>query len=117
MKVARSFPPQNRECDGQLHQKGWIVARGKKWYGYFRRTVLDPVNNDPKVTIVPLVLGTKSQLTKFEARDVLECEIAKLTGQSSRGRVVNDSSVTFGWFVRNRSLPLKEAQWKEEIAK
>ena len=30
---------------------------------------------------------------------------------------MNDSSVTFGWFVRTRFFPLKEAHWKEETAK
>ena len=66
---------------GKSHQKGWIVARGKKWYGYFRRTVLDPTSSQPKSSIVPVVLGLKAQLTKFEAREALEREISKLTGQ------------------------------------
>jgi hypothetical protein len=64
-----------------------------------------------------MVLGLKSHFTKFEAREALEREIAKLTGQSTGGRVVNDASVTFGWFVRNRFLPPKEAQWKKETAR
>ena len=102
---------------GKSHQKGWVVARGKKWYGYFRRTVIDPASNETKSTIVPMVLGLKSQFTKFEAREALEREIAKLTGQSAGSRAVNDASVTFGWFVRNRFFPLKEAHWKEETAK
>ena len=102
---------------GRSHQKGWVVARGKKWYGYFRRNVIDPVSSQPKCTIVPVVLGLKSQITKFEARESLEREIAKLTGQSPGGKAANDGSVTFGWFVRNRFLPLKEACWKEETAK
>ena len=102
---------------GKSHQKGWVVARGKKWYGYFRRTVIDPASNETKSTIVPMVLGLKSQFTKFEAREALEREIAKLTGQSTGSRAVNDASVTFGWFVRNRFFPLKEAHWKEETAK
>jgi integrase len=102
---------------GKSHQKGWVVARGKKWYGYFRRTVLDPTSSQPKTSIVPVVLGPKAQLTKFEAREALEREITKLTGQSSGNRTMSDGSVTFGWFVRNRFFPLKEAQWKEETAK
>ncbi|MGC9225052.1 MAG: site-specific integrase [Terracidiphilus sp.] len=102
---------------GKSHQKGWVVARGKKWYGYFRRDVIDPVSSELKSTIVPVVLGLKSQLTKYEARESLEREIAKLTGQSLGGKAVNDGFVTFGWFVRNRFLPLKEASWKEETAK
>jgi integrase len=102
---------------GKSHQRGWVVARGKKWYGYFRRTVLDPVINQPKNNVVSIVLGLKSQFTKFEAREALEREIAKLTGQSSGSKSAKDASVTFGWFVRNRFLPLKEAHWKEETAK
>ena len=102
---------------GKSHQRGWVVARGKKWYGYFRRTVLDPISNQPKNNVVSIVLGLKSQFTKFEAREALEREIAKLTGQSSGSKSAKDASVTFGWFVRNRFLPLKEAHWKEETAK
>ena len=102
---------------GKSHQKGWVVLRGKKWYGYYRRTVLDPIKNEQKVDTVPVILGSKSQLTKFQARERLEQEIAKQNGQTPGGRVMNDGAVTFGWFVRNRFLPLKEANWKPETAK
>ena len=85
--------------------------------GHTPRTVLDPVSNQPKNNVVSIVLGLKSQFTKFEAREALEREIAKLTGQSSGSNTAKDASVTFGWFVRNRFLPLKEAHWKEETAK
>lgn len=102
---------------GKSHQRGWVVLRGKKWYGYYRRTVLDPIKNEQKVDIVPVILGQKSQLTKFQARERLEQEIAKQNGQTPAGRVMNDSAVTFGWFVRNRFFPLKEAKWKPETAK
>ncbi len=36
---------------GKSHQKGWVVARGKKWYGYFRRDVIDTVSSELKSTI------------------------------------------------------------------
>ena len=39
---------------GKSHQKGWIIARGKKWYGYFRRKVIEPVSSETKTTIDPL---------------------------------------------------------------
>jgi integrase len=100
-----------------MGQRGWVVERGKKWYGYFRRTVMDVADNEIKTSIVPVVLGSRSQMTKFKAREALEREIAKLSGQSNGNRIMNDGSVTFGWFVRNRFFPLKEAQWKEETAK
>jgi integrase len=57
-------------------------------------------------------------MSKSEAREALQREIAKQNGQAgSVDRVMNDSSVKFGWFVRNRYLPLKEGHWKEETAK
>lgn len=103
---------------GKSYQRGYVTARGKKWYGYFRRTVFDPSTKEQKSIRVTVVLGPKSQLNKSEAREALEREMTKRTGQTSNGaRVMNDSSVTFGWFVRNRFYPLKEANWKEETAK
>ena len=102
---------------GKSHQRGWVVLRGKKWYGYYRRTVLDPITNEEKVDVIPIVLGPKSELTKFQARERLEQEITKHSGMDSAGRVMNDGSVMFGWFVRNRFFPLKEANWKPETAK
>ena len=39
------------------------------------------------------------------------------TGKTLGGRVMNDGSVTFGWFVRNRFFPLKEVKWRPETAK
>ena len=102
---------------GKSHQRGWVVLRGRKWYGYYRRTVLDPITNEPKVDVIPIVLGPKSELTKFQARERLEHEVTKQTGMDSGSRVMNDGSVTFGWFVRNRFFPLKEANWKPETAK
>jgi integrase len=102
---------------GKSHQKGWVSIRGKKWYGYFRRTVLDPETNEPKAVSIPIALGLKTELTKFQAREKLEREIAKLSGQSSGDGSIVNGAVTFGWFVQNRYLPLKEADWREETAK
>jgi hypothetical protein len=46
------------------------------------------------------------------------CDDLKALVVGSHGDGLNqDSSITFGWFVRNRFLPLKEASWKEETAK
>jgi hypothetical protein len=56
-------------------------------------------------------------MTKYEAREKLELEIKRLTGQITEDGVVKNGSITFGWFVHNRYLPLKEADWKEETAK
>ena len=98
---------------GKSHQKGWIILRGKKWYGYFRREVIDPETNQPKATIVPVVLGTKSELSKFEAKEALEREITRVTGIVSNDRSATNVSVTFGWFVRNRFFPF--ARWTLQL--
>lgn len=63
---------------GTSYQKGWVLLRGKKWYGYFRRTVLDPKTAEPKSVIAPVILGLKCEMTKFQAREQLEP--AKLPG-------------------------------------
>ena len=102
---------------GSSHQKGWVRVRGKKWYGYFRRTELDSATDEPKPVIAQVILGLKSEMTKFQAREKLEGEIARLGGQSTGDRSMINGAVTFGWFVRNRYLPLKEGDWREETAK
>lgn len=102
---------------GKSHQKGWIVARGKKWYGYFRRKTSNPITKQISFEIVPVVLGSKSEFSKFEAREALEREIARLTGQLPVDRTVCSKSVTLGWFVRHRYFLLKQADWSEETAK
>src|SRR5713101_8874289 len=103
---------------GTSRQRGYVTPRGKKWYGYFRKTVNDPTTGDQKAVRVPVILGPRSQMKRSEAREVLEREITKQNEQTSgAGRVMNDGAVAFGWFVRNRFLPLKEAHWKEETSK
>ena len=54
---------------GNSHQRGWVVLRGKKWYGYYRKTVLDPTTNEQRIEIIPVILGLKSRMTKFQARE------------------------------------------------
>jgi hypothetical protein len=61
---------------GKTNQAGWVGLRGKKWYGYFRR-VLDPTTEKPKVDIVCVPLGLKTQVTKSAAREALRMEVAK----------------------------------------
>jgi integrase len=102
---------------GKSNQRGWVSVRGKKWYGYFRRTVLDPETNQPKTASIPVPLGLRSEMTKTQARQKLEEEIVRLTGQTTEDGTVKNGTVTFGWFVRNRYLPLKQADWRPETAK
>jgi hypothetical protein len=84
---------------GKSHQAGWVSLRGKRWFGYFRQTVLDPETNEERVKKICIKLALKSKMTKAEARDALRTEVTKQTGQNLGGRVLKDSSTTFGWFV------------------
>lgn len=103
---------------GTTYQRGYVTPRGKQWYGYYRKVVNDPDTNEQKSVRVPVNLGPKSKMTKTEARQALEREITKQLGQpGSPTRIMNDGSVTLGWFVNNRFIPLKEGVWKEETAK
>jgi integrase len=102
---------------GKSHQSGWIVLRGKRWYGYYRKQVIDPITEDVRVSIVPVRLGLKSQMTKLAAREALRAEIAKQTGKIAEGRILKDGTVTFEWFVRNRYFPLREGDWRPETAR
>ena len=103
---------------GVSHQKGWVRLRGRKWHGNFRRTELDPKTKETKLVTHSFVLGLKSEFSKTEAREKLEDEIAKLGGRAIGDQAPINGSVTFGWFVRNRYLPLKEGDWRgEETAK
>lgn len=103
---------------GASYQKGWVRPRGKKWYGYYRRTEIDPSTNEPKPAVAQVILGFKSEMSKSQAREKLEGEVAKLGKQPLNGdKSMINGSATLGWFVRHRYLPLKEADWREETAK
>jgi hypothetical protein len=79
---------------GTSYQKGWVSLRGKKWYGYFRRTVLDPETNQPKTVSSPVALGLKSELTKSQAREKLAQEITRLSGQITEDGSVKNGTIT-----------------------
>jgi hypothetical protein len=103
--------------DKRSYQKGWIRPKGKKWYGYYEVKRLNPETGRQEwKTEAPIALGFRSQMNKFQAREVLAAEIAKRTGNARKPQS-DVKVITFGWFVRNRWLPLKEANWKEETAR
>jgi hypothetical protein len=103
---------------GTSYQKGWVRLRGKKWYGYFRRTEIDPSTNEPKPAAAQMILGFKSEMSKSQAREKLEGELVKLGKQLLNGdKSMVNGAVTFGGFVLHRYLPLKEADWRDETAK
>jgi integrase len=102
---------------GVSYQKGWVRPRGRKWHGCFRRSELDSETNETKLVTHSFVLGLRTEMSKSQAREKLEDEIAKLGGRSTGEQATVNGAVTFAWFVKNRYLPLKEGDWREETAK
>ena len=51
---------------GKSHQAGWVALRGKQWYGYFRRQVLDPKTKKERAETACIKLGLKSQMTRSQ---------------------------------------------------
>ncbi|MGA7832732.1 MAG: hypothetical protein WCA21_17380 [Terracidiphilus sp.] len=81
--------------------------------------MIDPSTNQLKTVSTPVALGLKSEMTKYEAREKLELEIKRLTGQIAEDGVVRNGSVTFDWFVQNRYLGIgggKKSSYQSERA-
>jgi len=98
-------------------QRGWLRLRGKKWNGHFRKWIVDPSTSEQKQVTATVILGLESKMSRAEAREMLEYEIRKYTGEHSAEAVVIDGTASFGWFVRKRFFPLKDAMWRPETAK
>ena len=93
---------------GTSRQRGYVTPRGKKWYGYFRKTVNDPTTDEQKTVRVAVILGPRSQMKRSEAREALEREITKQKRADER-RCQGDER----WFcelrlVRSQSLSALE---------
>jgi integrase len=101
---------------GKSHQVGSIVLRGKRWYGYYRKDVIDPETEEVRNARIVVALGLKTEMTKPAAREALRKEIVKQTGKLSEGRIQKDS-VTFEWFVRNRYFPIRQGDWRPETVR
>lgn len=101
---------------GKSHQAGWVVLRGKRWYGYYRKRVINPETGEEQDSTICVPLSLKTQMTKSGAREALRAAIVKQTGQSIENRAMKDSSVTFEWFVRNRYFPPRSGDWRPQTA-
>ena len=99
-----------------VYQKGSVYEKGKrvkKWYGKFRVYTRDKEGKEV-VRTQRVVLGLKSQLRKHEAENKLQNIIQKENGEG--GPVPfpkSDDSVTFGWFVADRYLPMCRGRWRQ----
>lgn len=99
-----------------VYQKGSVYEKGKrkKWYGKFRVYSIDREGKEVEKTR-RVVLGLKSLLRKHEAEEKLRAIIREANGIEKGSSVAFpqcDDSVTFGWFVAERYLPMRRGQWR-----
>jgi hypothetical protein len=61
------------------------VLSGKRWYGYFRKRVLNPETEEEEEKTICIRLDLKSRMTKSEAKQALRAEITQQTNQTRLG--------------------------------
>ena len=101
---------------GKSHQKGWVLVRGKKWYGYFRRIMLDPKTNQSRTASTPIALGLKSEMTKSEERKIAS-EIVRLSGQATEDGIVKNGTATLAGLSPHPLSTAQRGGLEEETAK
>lgn len=112
------IPPQkDRGTNEKVTPKRLDRASREEVVWIFPQTVVDPTTNKQKCITASLILGLKAHIDKAEAREILDYRLFRQTGAIYREGIWIDSSVTFGWYVRNRFFPLKEGMWRVETAK
>jgi integrase len=91
------------------HQDGWVEERGgkiRRWYGHYYVYLKDEAGNERREHR-GVLLGDKAKVRKWEAEEKLRAEIGKVV----QNLLPASADQTFGWFVRERFLPLK-GKWR-----
>jgi integrase len=98
-----------------VYQRGTVYLRGtreKKWYGKFR-VYFKGQNGEEVERTRKVVLGLKSELRKWEAEEQLQTIVQRENGKGVAGFVPKaDNSVTFGWFVHEKYVPMRRGRWR-----
>src|SRR5208337_3098145 len=98
-----------------VYQKGTVYLQGtreRKWYGKFR-VYLKGRNGEEVERTRKVVLGKKSDLRKWEAEEKLKTIVQEENGKGVAGFVARaDDSVTFGWFVSEKYVPMRRGRWR-----
>jgi integrase len=94
------------------HQRGFIfetMGRVRKWAGRFHVYVIDARGTE-KRRHKYVTLGLKSEMKRWEAEEKLQ----RIIAQHSTGNrpATPDPEQTFGWFWKERYVPIKQSKWK-----
>ena len=94
-------------------QHGTVVIVGtriQKWIGRYRIYFLEAETGGKKCTNKKVILGKRSELTKFQAQQRLREIIERETNE--RKKAPFDPHVTFSWYVNNRYLVNHRSSWR-----
>jgi hypothetical protein len=102
------------------YQKGTVYPRGQKvkmWYGkyliYGRDQGGKEVRRHRNVAICP-----KANTPKWKAEQMVQEIILKeCNGRVPTQTLPPDDSVTFGWFVKQRYIPMRQGKWSPAYRK
>jgi hypothetical protein len=119
MGLARLFPhTEFEEYMGSSYQKDGSGFAERSGTDTSAERSSIPATNQPKPAVAQVILGLKSEMSKSQAREKLEGEIAEAGKTATQWRQIHDQWSCHLWMVRtHRYLPLKEADWREETAK
>ena len=93
------------------HQNGWVTEKAGNLYGHFTRYVADPTTGTARRKHECIVLGPKSKLRKWEAKDELRLIITRQLGpQQPVAR--RDPDTSFETFVLNVYIPMRAGNWR-----
>jgi integrase len=112
--TARSSNQKWRTAVRIKYQRGTVYIRGRRpqmWYGRFLLYQRDrngkEVRKQRNVPICP-----KAGVPKTRAAQMLQETILKETSAPGKPEALRpDDSVTFGWFVRQRYIPMRIGRW------
>jgi integrase len=102
------------------YQQGTVYLQGKKvkkWYGKYLIYGVDQegkeVRRHRNVAICP-----KANTPKWKAEQMLrELILKQCNGTGPTPTLPQDDSVTFGWFVRERYIPMRQGKWSPAYRK
>lgn len=106
---SRMRPKYGRHNLGRArYSPGYVVlTANNEWQGHWFPYVIDQKTGKEKRAHRSTILGTKAKMRKYEAEALLR----EIVFPAKQKRVA-PADVTFGWFVENRWVPMREGDWR-----
>ena len=102
------------------YQQGTVYLQGKtvkKWYGKYMIYGFDQDGKEVR-RFRNIALCPKANTPKWKAEQMLrELILKECNGAGQTPALQADDSVTFGWFVRERYIPMRQGKWSPAYRK